>query len=39
LESDAESAPLREALTAERLDVFEVTTMTASSATAVVEEP
>jgi 4-diphosphocytidyl-2-C-methyl-D-erythritol kinase len=37
LRSDAESA--REALAAERLDVFEVTTMAAWSATAVVEEP
>jgi 4-diphosphocytidyl-2-C-methyl-D-erythritol kinase len=38
LQPDAESAPLREALSAAGFDVFEVTTMTAPVATAVVEE-
>ena len=36
---DSESAPLREALSAAGFDVFEATTMAASAATAVVEEP
>jgi len=39
LRPGAESAPLREALSAAGLEVFEATTMTASAATAVVEEP
>ena len=39
LPPDTDSAPLREALTAAGLDVFEAATMTASTATAVVEEP
>jgi 4-diphosphocytidyl-2-C-methyl-D-erythritol kinase len=39
LRPDAESTPLREALSAAGFDVFEVTTMAASAATAVVEEP
>lgn len=39
LPPDADSAPLREALSDAGLDVFEATTMTASAATAVVEEP
>jgi 4-diphosphocytidyl-2-C-methyl-D-erythritol kinase len=39
LRPDADSAPLREALAAAGLDVFEAATMTASTATAVVEEP
>jgi len=39
LRPDTESAPLREALSAAGFDVFEATTMAASAATAVVEEP
>jgi 4-diphosphocytidyl-2-C-methyl-D-erythritol kinase len=39
LRPDAESAPLREALSAAGFDVFEAATMAASAATAVVEEP
>ena len=39
LRPDAESAPLREALTAAGFDVFEVRTMAASAARAVEEEP
>lgn len=39
LRPDAESAPLREALSAAGLEVFEATTTAASAATAVVEEP
>jgi 4-diphosphocytidyl-2-C-methyl-D-erythritol kinase len=39
LPPDAESAPLREALTAAGFDVFEVRTMAASAATPVAEEP
>jgi 4-diphosphocytidyl-2-C-methyl-D-erythritol kinase len=39
LRPDAESAPLREALSAAGFDVFEAVTMAASAATAVVEEP
>jgi len=39
LRPDAESAPLREALSAAGFDVLEATTMAASAATAVVEEP
>ena len=39
LRPDAESAPLREALSAAGFDVFEATTMAASAATAAVEEP
>jgi 4-diphosphocytidyl-2-C-methyl-D-erythritol kinase len=38
LQPDAESAPLREVLSAAGFDVFDVTTMTAPVATAVVEE-
>jgi 4-diphosphocytidyl-2-C-methyl-D-erythritol kinase len=39
LPPDAESAPLREALSAAGFDVFEAVTMAASAATALVEEP
>jgi 4-diphosphocytidyl-2-C-methyl-D-erythritol kinase len=39
LQPDTESMPMREALSAAGFDVFEATTMTASAATAVVEEP
>jgi len=39
LRPDSESAPLREALSAAGFDVFEATTMAASAATAVAEEP
>jgi len=39
LRPDTESAPLREALSTAGFDVFEATTMAASAATAVVEEP
>ena len=39
LRPDTKSAPLREALSAAGFDVFEATTMAASAATAVVEEP
>jgi len=39
LPPDAESAPLREALTAAGFDVFEVATIAAPAATAVAEEP
>jgi hypothetical protein len=39
LRLDADSAPLREALTAAGFDVFEATTTTASAATAIMEEP
>jgi 4-diphosphocytidyl-2-C-methyl-D-erythritol kinase len=39
LRPDADSAPLREALTAAGFDVFEATTMAASAATAIMEEP
>ena len=39
LRPDAESAPLREALSTAGFDVFEAATMAASAATAVVEEP
>jgi len=39
LQPDTESAPLREALSTAGFDVFEATTMAASAATAVKEEP
>jgi 4-diphosphocytidyl-2-C-methyl-D-erythritol kinase len=39
LQPGTESAPLREALSAAKLDAFEVATMPASAATAIMEEP